>query len=90
MQAVPVHGKGVGAVLEEGDAVAVAGVLDRVHIGELAAHVGDEAKLSVWVGDGLTWFFSAMTVLIMQKNVSALKISLHACYHTYLDYGFID
>ena len=91
----------------------IAGVLDRVHIGELAAHVGDEAKLAVWVGDhlilwvvhhldsllmvggdgggermgvifGLTWFFSAMTVLIMQKNVSALKISLHACYHTYI------
>ena len=30
------------AFLEEGDAVAVAGVLDHVHIGELAAHVGDE------------------------------------------------
>ena len=44
---------GVGAVLEEGDAVAVAGVLDRVHIGELAAHVGDEAKLAVGVGDQL-------------------------------------
>ena len=29
VHAVPVHGKGVGAVLEEGDAVAVAGVLDR-------------------------------------------------------------
>ena len=86
--------------------MAVAGVLDRVHIGELAAHVGDEAKLAVWVGDqlilwivhhvdsllwvggdgggerrgvifGLTWFFSAMTVLIMQKKVSTLKISSH-------------
>ena len=44
---------GVGAVLEEGDAVAVAGVLDRVHIGELAVHVGDEAKLAVGVGDQL-------------------------------------
>ena len=44
---------GVGAVLEEGDAVAVAGVLDRVHIGKLAVHVGDEAKLAVGVGDQL-------------------------------------
>jgi len=43
----------VGAVLEEGDVVAVAGVLDRVHIGELAAHVGDEVKLAVGVGDQL-------------------------------------
>ena len=29
VHAVPVHSEGVGAVLEEGDAVTVAGVLDR-------------------------------------------------------------
>ena len=40
----------MGAVLEEGDAVAIAGALDRVRISELAVHVGDEAKLAVWVG----------------------------------------
>ncbi len=48
---LPRHSKGVGAVLKDDDVVAIADSFDGVNVGDLSAHVGDEAEFGVGVFD---------------------------------------
>mmetsp|Transcript_5214 Transcript_5214/g.7547 ORF Transcript_5214/g.7547 Transcript_5214/m.7547 type:complete len:236 (-) Transcript_5214:405-1112(-) len=71
---LPFNSKRVSTILEEDNIVAIAGILDGIHIGKLSTHVRDEAVFDVGVFNKLLLeILDVHAVVVIRFNVDGLS-----------------